>query len=428
MQSNAARIEPIHRETDPADSAADLMRKDAEADGVENGKAQPLRVSVYDTIEAAEAPWRELEKKAVLTPYQRYDWIKALVDTRGPGKARCAVAVVYSGERPVALFPFEITRRFGVRTAGLIGANIGNAGWLLMERDVASSLTPEVMTGLLAQIGKQAGGLDMVVLLNQPESWLGLANPLLGFPHQPAPDYLYLASLGQEGAVESLSGKRLRNVLRGKRRLEEAMGPVVLRRAECVADIAKVHATFLEQRGARFAQMGVRNVFADDWFVEFFKHAAATSLGSDRPALRFHALHAGNEIVATSCGTCAGMHYSQYINSTTSGPAARYSLMGILMHELVAELASSGITSIDMGLGDFDYKADWTERHIVYDAAIPVTLAGRVAAPALLGLRHLKRTIKQNDKLFAIVKRLRAMTLTRKNADTPAASESEGDR
>lgn len=423
MQSNVARQEPINRETVSADE--DLLRGDAEADAGGHEQADPLNVRVFDTLEASEALWRGLEKTAVLTPYQRYDWIKALLDTRGLGKARCAVAVIHAGERPIALFPFEISGRFGVRTAGIIGADIGNAGWLMMERGKAARLTPEALASIFAAIGKQAGGLDMVCLMSQPESWLGLPNPLLGLAHQPAPDHLYVAPIGPGGAGERLNGKRLRNIHRGRRRLEEAMGPVVLRRAESIADIEKVHATFLEQRGARFAQMGVRNIFAEAWFVDFFKHAAATSLDSDRPALRFHALYAGDEIVATSCGTCAGTHYSQYINSTASGPAAKYSLMGILMHDLVAELAVMGITSIDMGLGDFDYKADWTDKQMVFDSIIPVTAAGNIAAPLVLGLRRLKRAIKQNDKLFGTLKRLRAMTLNRQGGDAPATPDSE---
>ncbi|MHB1109250.1 MAG: GNAT family N-acetyltransferase [Devosia sp.] len=426
MQSIAARLEPINRDTPARSDAAaaeHLMRRDAAADT--ESASTPLQVTLLDSVEAAEAAWRELEKTAVLTPYQRYDWIKALLESRPLGKERCAVAVIYAGERPIALFPFEIHRRFGVRTAGIIGADIGNAGWLVLEREATARLTPEVLTSIFEEIGRQAGGLDMVCLMSQPESWLGLDNPLLAFRHQPAPDHFYMAPIGAGAASERLNGKRIRNIQRGKRRLQEAMGPVMLRRAQSVDEIARIHATFLEQRGARFAQMGVKNIFAEEWFVAFFRRAAATSLGSDRPALRFHALYAGNEIVATSCGTCCGTHYSQYINSTASGPAAKYSLMGILMYELVTELAGMGITSIDMGLGDFDYKTDWTDKRVVFDSVIPVTVAGRIAAPALLGLRRLKRAIKQNDKLFGTLKRLRAITLKGKGGETPEATDFE---
>lgn len=415
MKSSATRREPIKHRLVSADEEA--MRRDAEA---ETAGAPELHAKVFDSLEAAERPWRVLEATALLTPYQRYDWIKALVDSRGL-EGRCAVAVIEGGGRPVALFPFAVGRKLGVRTAGIIGADIGNAGWLLMERDTAPRLTPDVVQRLLAEIGRQVGGLDLVSLLNQPESWAGVTNPLLAFPHQPAPDHLYMGLLGT-ASVPHLSGKRIRNIQRGRRRLQEEMGPVVLRRADSVEEIARVHSVFLEQRGVRFAEMGVRNIFADDWFVAFFKRAAANAPGSDLPAIRFHALYAGDEIVAISCGTCTGTHYSQFINSTASGPAARYSLMGILMYDLVTELAGLGITSIDMGRGDFDYKTDWTERHVLFDSAIPLTSLGRIVAAALLWLRRLKRAIKQNRTLFGTLKRLRAMTLrlASRQPDAPA--------
>ena len=418
MQSNAALISTT------------------EGEGVRIGRTSepgnagvPFRVTVHDSVEAAEAPWRALEQDAILTPYQRYDWIKALLDSRPLQGERCAVVVVSDASGPAALLPLAIARGPGVKVARIIGADIGNADWLVMRPQIAPQLTPAVLTGLLAEAARQAGGIDVIALHSQPERWQGLANPLLGFPHQPAPDHFYFAPVAPVGETGRISSKHLRNIQRGKRRLGETMGPVVLRQADSVEEIARVHAAFIAQRNVRFAAMGVKNVFAEDWFVAFFRRTAANSLGSDCPALRFHALYAGNEIVATSCGTYCGRHYSQYINSTDSGPAAKYSLAGILMHELLAELAETGITSIDMGLGDFGYKDDWTDMQVVFDGAIALTTAGRIAAPIILGLRGLKREIKHNKAVFGMLKRLRALTLRSKDrgdsGETPGEGRSE---
>lgn len=405
------------------------MQSSAAPDALREVAGTPFRLAVYDSVEAAEMPWRALEQTAVLTPYQRYDWIKPLLDSRPLDGGRCAIAIVHDASGPVALFPFAVVSHLGVKVASIIGSDIGNADWLIMHREAAAQLTPAVLTRLFAEAGGQVGGIDVVVLNSQPASWLGLANPLMGFLHQPAPDHLYIAPVTPEGETGRLSHKHFRNIQRGKRRLEETFGPVALRSAGSIEEIARVHATFVEQRNVRFAQMGIPNLFADDWFVDFFKRAAAVSLGSDRPALRFHALYAGDEIVATACGAYCGSHYSQYINSTASGPAAKYSLIGILLHQLIAELATKGITSIDMGLGDFDYKADWTDKQEVFDGAIGVTPVGKLAARVILGLRGLKRSVKQNPRLFGMFKRLRAITVkgNQPKADTPPPDNGEVD-
>ena len=181
--------------------------------------------------------------------------------------------------------------------------------------------------------------------------------------------------------------------------------PVTLRRVTDTAALAQVHQAFLVQRGERFAQMGVDNIFATPEMVAFFHDLCAAGLGACQPAFLAHALYVGDEIVATSFGAIANGHYSQYINSTTVGPASKYSLMGILMAELMDELTRSGITGFDMGTGDFAYKSDWTEPQTVFDSAIAVSQRGVLVLPMLENLVRLKRAIKQNPRAWALAQR-----------------------
>jgi CelD/BcsL family acetyltransferase involved in cellulose biosynthesis len=155
--------------------------------------------------------------------------------------------------------------------------------------------------------------------------------------------------------------------------------------------------------------MGISNPFARKDLLDFFHTAGESSLGQDRPVMAFHALMAGDEILATSVGSFCGPHFSQYINSTADGEAARYSLMGILMLELLQELWDSGVRTIDLGLGDFDYKLDWAEKEEVYDSFIPLSWPARLLVPTLATIREGKRRIKQDEKLWATARRIRAI-------------------
>jgi CelD/BcsL family acetyltransferase involved in cellulose biosynthesis len=379
--------------------------------------AGPLKLTVLDTLAAAEPYWRELEARAVLTPYQRFDWLAPLLAVHAPAGARLAIAVIHAGAAPIALLPLLIRRHAGVAVATLLGADLDGIGWMPVDPAAARLLTPAALQDLFLELRRQAAPLDLIVLHSQPRSWRGQDNPLLGFPHQPGPDHLYKGVLPADPGT-----KRLRNIQRGKRRLEEGFGPVVLRHADTPEEIDRVHAEFLVQRGKRFAEQGIANVFATDWVVAFFHAAARRGLGDAHPALRLHALYAGDQIVATSCGAYGGGHYSQYINSTTDGPAAKSSLMGLLVHQLTVELAADGIASIDMGLGDFDYKTDWTTAETVYDVVVPLTARGRLLAPLLRGWRRLKRAIKQNPRLFGLLRRARALILRRPRTEDRTAS------
>ena len=397
---------------DPQEGRPDEIAKFAE-DAARD--AEPLRVEVFETLEAAEPVWRAFEETAVMTAYQRFDWIRTFVATHGIGKGRLAIAALFDGSQPIALLPLVVTARLGVRSARLIGWGIGNADWMMLDRAALTRLDREALDRFFAEIARRTDA-DLLALHSQPEAWGGVANPLLVFPHQPSPDHFYGAKLG----TERLNAKRIRNIERGKRRLEETLGPVRLVRAATPEAIVAVHAEFLRQRGLRFREMGIAKVFAAPWFADFFRAAAREGLTQGRPVMALHSLYAGETIVATSCGCYCGTHFSQYINSTTDGPAAKYSLMGILMLELVAELRRNGVEDLDMGLGDFDYKLDWTDKHTAWDAVIPLSLRGRVASAALLGARRVKRAIKQNDRLWTFVRTVRALP-TRRKDQPPAA-------
>lgn len=416
MQAITGTTAPAPRAgADPEASAARLPR-----DAAAGVAARPLHITVYDSMEAAEPIWRQLEATATLTPYQRHDWLKPLVDVRGYQGGRCAIAVAEDDGIPIALLPLQVDRRFGLTRARLLGSDLSNTDWLVMAHGAELAMTRQAILDLLDAVRRHLGGLDYLALTNLPPSWRGVANPLLAFAHQAAPDHLYYAPIGADGPP-LLTRRRRVDIERGKRRLEESFGPVTLRRAETGEEISRVHQAFIEQRNVRFAQMGIKNPFAEPDFLAFFRAAAERAIGEAKPALCFHALYAGEELVATAASAFCGDHYSQYINSNTDGPASRYSLVGLLMFELMEELKALEISSIDMGIGNFAYKKSWTEQVPVFDCVIPLSARGRIAATGFTALRTMKRTIKQNPVLWKLATTVRAAL----NRHSKPAAETE---
>jgi CelD/BcsL family acetyltransferase involved in cellulose biosynthesis len=409
---NAPRAEAAPPGVIQSEAAADaaIERLDPEAGRRGGGypPGTPLTVRVYETLAAAEPTWRELESRAVFTPYQRFDWISHYYAARGP-QGRLAIAVIEAAGTPVALLPLEIGRRVGARRATIIGCEIGNGDLLMLDPAAATLMTRDELLRLLREAARQAGGIDLISFFDQPGQWGGMTNPLLQFPHQLGPNHFYFGARGEAASFDRFDAKRLGNLKRRQRKLAEATGPVELRAATSPAEIDELQAAFIAQRAARFAQQGIANIFAEPHFVKFFRDTAVASLGEERPAMIFHGLYAGERIVATAIGTYGGTHYSQYINATSGDEdITKFRLIGILMHELFVDCVRRGAVTIDMGLGDFDYKTDWTEPRDAYDGMIPLTAAGWAAGSALLAVRRLKRAIKQHDRLWELAKKLRA--------------------
>lgn len=366
-----------------------------------------VTVRTYSGMAAAAGAWRALETGSAVTPYQRYDWIKFYMDACGIAPDNIIIAMFEAEGEPFAAMPLLITHRFGLTIGALPGSDIANTDWLIVRPDMAHLLDRQVLSTAFDAVSRAVGGLDLVRLSNLPESWNGVPDPFFAFPHQPAPDPLYFGGVAADVARTRPPARRLRNVQRGRRRLEETYGPVVLKRARTAEEVQAFHAAFQVQRDGRFRKQGIRNIFAERRFVDFFARAGSASVSKKTPTLCLHALYAGKEIVAVSIGTFSGAHYSQYIHSVTEGEAARASLMSILIEDLLGELAAEGVRTFDMGLGEFRYKNDWTEPQIVYDCAIGFTATGRLAAHAFLAQRRMKRTIKHNPKLWTTAKALR---------------------
>ena len=370
--------------------------------------AAPTEVELFDTLEAVEAIWRSLEEHAVLTPYQGYDWIAALLKAGAEPNSRVVVAVIRQAGEPVALLPLGLRKRRGLTEAHVLGTGQSNADWLMAVPGFAPDKAE--LHRIFARVSQAAGGIDLLSLSNLPQSWQGHRNPLLVLDHAAAPSNFYTATIGPTPVPyidHRLSTKRRSNINRGRRRLAEQHGEVRLLRITDAANLERVHQAFLEQRGARFGEMGIDNMFAHAPFLQLFRDLTTAGFGSEHPTLCLHALYAGDEIVATSWGLHAGTHYSQYINSTTSGPAARYSLMGILIGELMDALTTTGVTTFDMGLGDFDYKTEWTVAEPVFNSLVALTAKGRMAALAKQQLGAGKRLIKQTPALWRTAQQIR---------------------
>src|SRR5690606_31554077 len=83
-----------------ADAAMERLDSDDRRRGGRFPPDTPLTVTVYDSLAAAEPIWRELETRAVFTPYQRFDWIAHWHAARGP-QGRLAIVVIAAAGTPV---------------------------------------------------------------------------------------------------------------------------------------------------------------------------------------------------------------------------------------------------------------------------------------------------------------------------------------
>lgn len=370
-----------------------------------------LRIAVTGNLAEVEPVWKELEGRAVLSPYQRFDWIEAYFECGFDSGAETAFVTLYDENTAIALLPLTITRKGMVRVGQMAGTGISNMDCLIFDPAYRHKLTPSALRAMFAALGAAGFRVDLVRFHCIFPDWQGVSNPLLQFPHTISPNRLYFIELEpfDPAGNYALPMRRRKNIRYSQRKLEAEYGPLRLVRAGTDREVEEFEALFFEQRARRFEEMGVENIFARPEFRRFFTTLAERGKEQAAPAMAIHVLYAGSTALATSMGTYSGRHCSHYMNSTTAGGPAKYSIIGVLLTMLIDELRRDGITSFDIGLGDFAYKAEWTNPCTVYDCLVPVTFTGRATAPAFALVRWLKRIIKQTPALWRFARRVLAL-------------------
>ncbi len=361
---------------------------------------------------AAEAVWRQIEcdPGRVQTPYQRFDWIMAYLRARSQvGNARILVLRDRDG-RPQILLPLIVERRFGLRVARTVGDTHANYHLPLFARRDAASIRAEDVTAALTRAARSAG-IAVYELQHQPRSWDGTVNPF-GTGGEPEASNGYGLTLepDPDATVRRVFSADARKKLRSKeKRLIEAHGPVVYRRAETAEEANRFLTAFYAHKAVRFAAMGIADPYADPSIRAFLAAAAA----GPEAALEIHALciAEGGRVLATFGGAVTGQRYSGMMTAFDPDPdIARYSPGDLLLQHLVREQATRGRLGFDLGVGEARYKASICDETIeLVEATIPVTLAGRAYGAIRQGLVRAKRGIKRDPRLYAAFQRLRKL-------------------
>ncbi|RVU15087.1 GNAT family N-acetyltransferase [Methylobacterium oryzihabitans] len=371
---------------------------------------------VHDGLPAAEAVWREAESRpeVLMTPYQRFDWIRAYAAAFGPGeRLQPRVAVLRDpGGRLRLLLPLGVCREGGLRVARPIGRRQANFHMPLFASREAAALSAPDLAAALRRLGRVLG-VDAFAFPHQPRAWNGCPNPLAAFGEPAASDAFGLAlDPDPEDAVRrAFSGDARKKQRQKLARLVAAHGPVEHRRAAGEAGLAAALDAFLAQKAARFAQLGLPDSFRDPAARDFLSALCRPGPDGGLPAAELHALVAAGSgrVFATFMGAVDAGRFSGMLTSFDPDPeVARSSPGDLLLAALIRDQAARGRTALDLGVGEARYKASVCDETIaLVDAVVPVTLPGRAYAWAARRSVRLKRRVKQDARLTAALNRLR---------------------
>lgn len=368
------------------------------------------RVEVLTQIGKAAPLWRELvQQGAICSRYQHYSWMSQWWDHIGSISRASPHVTVLRDEtgKPALLLPL-VRKQIGPLQVGFfMGGKHTNFNLPVWRPDCVKQPAAGLTT-LLNGLRHNGPRLDLLVLLNQPANWQGVANPMLQAPHRASASRSYAGELQSdfEALLKDRMGSNSRKKLRQKERQLAALGPVAFQRARTPAEIELVLTAFFEQKGARMREQGLSNAF-DAAGVKEFTRAAAHQIDPDtgEPVIELYAASVGDTIIATFGGIVADGRFSGMFNSIAGPEFRNYSPGELLLANVTRMCCERGLNRFDLGIGDAAYKQVYCkDAEALYDSVIPITAAGQVVAPIWRAGLALKGKVKKSDTLLRAVR------------------------
>jgi CelD/BcsL family acetyltransferase involved in cellulose biosynthesis len=389
--------------------AAAIERRPAEAPA----RSQARRIAHVDILAdlgEAEAIWRGFEACSPLaTPYQRFAILSAWQRQVGHrDNAAPFIVVAYDAERnPLLLLPLTLRRKYGVRTATFMGGKHTTFNMALCDRDFASEATTADLDALLSKL-RDHDAIDVLALLQQPQRWQDVANPLSLVPHQASVNDCPVLIMTPGTEPSSRISNSFRRRLKSKENKLKALPGYRYDVASSEAEITRLLDWFFRLKPERMAAQKLPNVFADPGVEDFIRGACLSALAGGGRAIDIHALECDEEIIALFAGVADDHRFSMMFNTYTMSAHARFSPGLILMRNIIDHYAGKGYRALDLGIGSDDYKRLFCKSdEPIFDSFIALSPRGKLAAAAISALHRGKRLVKQNQALHRLAQRLR---------------------
>lgn len=428
------RLIPLRSRPVPADAMSHEFTSTARfyPQGAQPGEAAPamemaagLEISVHSDPDAIESVWQAFERTALMSVYQRFDWVRAWCRHAAPGLGiEPALVLGLEHGRPLFLLPLGKRKSHLGVEVGWLGCSHVNIGMGLFDRSFAAMMDAETARHLMAEIVRAVEGADYFALRNQPASWQAVTNPLalLGGRAEDQPVLSIPLATSITEMLAGSPGARKRKKLRWQENALAPVGGYRFIRAETVAEGMRIFETFLRQKEAQFARSGIDNVFADPGTIAFFKSVIRRSSAEAEPLIELFAIEIAGEIRATFAGGIDHGRLHGYFSGISLDEYQRISPGELLLFNLVKESCERGLSVLDLGVGDERYKSSWQPvREQQFAFFLPASLRGRLAVAWLAALQAARVRIRRSRTAWNVVKKGRRWAASWRGKPSPKA-------
>jgi CelD/BcsL family acetyltransferase involved in cellulose biosynthesis len=371
-----------------------------------------LDIQLFDRMEPLEEEWRGLERDNLSSLHQSYDWCAAWATAfRRP----LAILRGRCGGHTAFILPVEIVASRGMRIAKFIGADHSNINTGLFSQAFAEDSDTVDSHHLAARLrAALAGKADLLLLQNIPLEWRSRRSMLAGLPTVQNQNHAYQLPLFEtfDKTLQQLNAKNRRKKFRVQSRRLEAVGGFDYIAPDDLTEQHELLDTFFRLKSARFASLGLPDVFADTE-TKTFLHGLIDRRSGDSFCLQMRGLRLKGEydgrIAALSGISRKGDHVICQFGAIDEDLIADASPGEFLFWQMISGLHGKGVALFDFGLGDQTYKRSWAPVETDhYDVVLPISGIGIAAGTAHRAITRGKAFIKARPGLYKFAQSIRA--------------------
>jgi CelD/BcsL family acetyltransferase involved in cellulose biosynthesis len=344
----------------------------------------------------------------IYAPAQSPEWVSTWIDASRPD---AVIATLSANGRPMMSVALEVGREGPFRIARFLGGKHANGNFPAADKNWLATATTHDIDVLVRAIAKARPDIDLLAFDRLIGDFKGLPNPLLKLPSAPSPNVALAVDLdgGFERVLTRTSGKKKRKRHRSQERKYEAVGGARRTMATTTDQANAMLDAFFAMKEQRFGAMGITDVFADDNVRSFFRKLFVDALTRENSSFVLHGLEVGGKYRAVTGSSLAGNRLVCEFGAISDDELAYASPGEYLFFDNISEACGQGFGVYDFSVGDEPYKRQWCDLEILHaDVLVPLTAKGRIYALGLRSLSRAKATVKNNDRLWALIKRLRS--------------------
>jgi CelD/BcsL family acetyltransferase involved in cellulose biosynthesis len=378
-----------------------------------------IAVGCFTSIESCQSDWVNLEKNALGTYYQTFDWCQAWQSEIGVRSKTQPVIIIGKSTKGEALFilPLQLRKRFGFTVLEWLTQPENNYGQGLFCKSREAKDWENWLNKSLFAVLALVPSYDVATLINMPDRIFGTVSPLSSFNRFVSADQSFMTQL-QPNFEKLQEAKRSSRSISKIRRRDERLAELGSLNIQILSHGQLALSSLqeaLELKELQLAEMGVHG-FATRDLNAFF---GGLIEGADERSAALHVFRlqqSGKTISSLVGASYAGTFWLMILSMSQDGPL-QFSPGDYILRKSIAWACENNLQYYDFGMGQSQYKEIWADQEIqLYNYFAAKTLKGLPLAALFMFYNAGKRLIKNTPALKSFFFQVRKVLRGKKAA------------